>query len=104
MVTARDKNALLDREAGALADLPVEPSARVAALDWPSLAGELDAQGCAVIERLVSPATCRALAALYPQDERFRSRVVMARYGFGRGEYKYFAYPLPQPVAGLRTA
>lgn len=88
----------------ALADLPAEPEARVAALDWPGLAGELDAHGCAVIERLVLPATCRALAALYPQDERFRSRVVMARHGFGRGEYKYFAYPLPEPVAGLRAA
>src|SRR5262245_12816704 len=73
-------------------------------VDWDRVGGELDAQGSAVIERLISEAQCDALAALYPVDSRFRSRVVMARHGFGRGEYKYFGYPLPEPIAALRAA
>ena len=77
---------------------------RVAALPWPDIADELDAQGAAVIEQLVTRAECDAITALYPHDEPFRSRVVMARHGFGRGEYKYFAYPLPPLIAELRTA
>src|ERR1700716_1813360 len=77
---------------------------RVAALDWSKLSGELDNQGSALVERLLEPEECRFLAALYPQDSRFRSRVVMSRHGFGRGEYKYFSYPLPEIVAGLRAA
>lgn len=76
---------------------------RLNALDWPRISQELDAQGCAVLERLIPADQCRALVAMYPQDDLFRSRVVMARHGFGRGEYKYFAYPLPQIVATLRT-
>ncbi|MGH9888866.1 MAG: 2OG-Fe(II) oxygenase [bacterium] len=76
---------------------------RVAAIDWAAVANELDAQGCAPIERLLSPAECHALAALYDDDAPFRSRVVMASHGFGRGEYKYFAYPLPALISGLRT-
>ncbi len=78
--------------------------ARIAAVDWPRAEADLDAEGAAVIERLLTPAECRALAALYPQDEAFRSRVVMARHGFGRGEYRYFRYPLPDLIDGLRTA
>jgi len=77
---------------------------RAAVIDWPAIEEELDAQGCALIERLLSPAECEALAALYAEDDRFRSRVVMARHGFGRGEYKYLAYPLPDLVAQWRTA
>jgi uncharacterized protein len=76
--------------------------ARVAAIDWAQAAGDLDAQGCAVLKGLLTSEECRALAALYPEDEMFRSRIVMGRHGFGRGEYKYFAYPLPQPIAELR--
>jgi uncharacterized protein len=72
------------------------------ALDWTSVSDELDAQGCAVIEGLLTAQQCAALVALYPDDSRFRSRVVMGRHGFGRGEYKYFAYPLPEPIAALR--
>ena len=68
------------------------------------VADDLDAQGSAVIERLISPVECRALAALYPRDDLFRSRVVMARHGFGRGEYSYFSYPLPDLIARLRAA
>lgn len=77
---------------------------RIAALDWRDLAASLDADGYAVIRGALDPAECDALAHTYPEDERFRSRIVMARYNFGRGEYKYFAYPLPEVVAELRTA
>ncbi len=84
---------------------------RVAAIDWPRVAADLDARGAATVERLLAPAECGALAALYDEGGdaedgdgggRFRSRVVMAAHGFGRGEYKYFAYPLPPLVAELR--
>jgi hypothetical protein len=77
---------------------------RVKALDWERVSQDLDAQGSAMIERLLNPVECDALAELYPEDGIFRSRVVMARHGFGRGEYKYFSYPLPDIIAGLRTA
>src|SRR3984893_14256328 len=79
-------------------------AARVAAIDWGQAASDLDAQGCAVLKGLLSVEECRALAALYPDDAHFRSRVVMARHGFGRGEYKYFCYPLPGLIASLREA
>jgi hypothetical protein len=75
---------------------------RVAALDWNGVAADLDAHGAAIAPGLLSASECAALAETYPSDAPFRSRVVMARHGFGRGEYKYFAYPLPGLVAGLR--
>jgi uncharacterized protein len=84
--------------------MEADAAGRASALAWSRVAEDLDAHGCAVIERLLSPDECRSMAELYPEDDRFRSRVVMARHGFGRGEYKYFAYPLPEPVAGLRAA
>ena len=71
-------------------------------LDWPAIERDLDAYGCAVAPKLLSPEACRELQALYPEDTRFRSRVVMAKHGFGKGEYKYFAYPLPEPIVALR--
>src|SRR6059058_1878737 len=77
---------------------------RVAELDWTAMALSLDADGCAQTGPLLTADECEALAASYPSDAPFRSRVVMARHGFGRGEYKYFAYPLPDLVLGLRTA
>ncbi len=77
---------------------------RIAALDWPRIATDLDAYGCAVVQAVLSPLECVALAEIYAVDERFRSRIVMARHGFGRGEYKYFAHPLPDIVASLRGA
>ncbi|MBB4512686.1 2OG-Fe(II) oxygenase [Paraburkholderia fungorum] len=77
---------------------------RVDAFDWFDLEEELNGYGCAMLPRLLSAQECDALAALYPRDDLYRSRVVMARHGFGRGEYKYFAYPLPHPVAELRAA
>jgi hypothetical protein len=79
-------------------------SERPATVDSDRAVDELDAYGCTVLEHLLSPAQCRALAELYPDESRFRSRVVMARHGFGWGEYQYFRYPLPEPVAALRTA
>jgi hypothetical protein len=77
-------------------------AARVDAIDWTQASADLDAQGSAVLKGLLSPEECRALASLYPDDKNFRSRVVMGRHGFGRGEYKYFAYPLPEPIGELR--
>jgi hypothetical protein len=77
---------------------------RIDNYDWQRISHELDAEGHAVLENLLSPEECRMLANLYPQDEMFRSRIVMARHGFGRGEYKYFRYPLPDPIADLRPA
>lgn len=71
--------------------------------DWDSVARELNDQGSAVLERVLSPGECRDIAALYGNDESFRSRVVMSRHGFGRGEYKYFGYPLPHLIEHLRT-
>jgi uncharacterized protein len=79
-------------------------AARVAALDWAALSGQLDANGCATTGPLLTAPECAALIDDYAVDERFRSRIVMARHGFGRGEYKYFAYPLPATVAALRAA
>ena len=79
-------------------------AARIAALDWSGMAAELDARGCVTTGPLLSAEQCAALAGTYGSDALFRSRVVMARHGFGRGEYKYFAYPLPEPVAALREA
>jgi hypothetical protein len=79
-------------------------AARVAALDWTGIAAALDAHGCAITGALLTPAECAVLARAYAVDHLFRSRVIMARHGFGRGEYKYFAYPLPEPIAALRTA
>jgi hypothetical protein len=77
---------------------------RVAALDWAALGEDLDLRGSATTGPLLTPAECRALAAFYEEDSSFRSRVVMARHGFGSGEYKYFAHPLPAPVGALREA
>jgi hypothetical protein len=82
----------------------VEPAAsRVTALDWKAIGTDLDAYGCAVLADLLTPDECTELARSYADDAQFRSRVVMSRHGFGRGEYKYFAYPLPEPVASLRA-
>jgi hypothetical protein len=78
--------------------------ARLDRLDWPAIGASLDAQGSALLPRILNPDECRALADLFPQDEIFRSRVVMGRHGFGMGEYKYFSYPLPGVVSELRTA
>jgi hypothetical protein len=75
---------------------------RIEALPWADLAAELDAHACALIPRLLDPDTCAAVAGWYDDDRLFRSRVIMARHGFGRGEYRYFADPLPDLVGDLR--
>jgi len=72
--------------------------------DWARIPAELDEQGWAVLPGLLGSEDCSLMAALYDQEEGFRSRVVMARHGFGRGEYRYFSYPLPAAVQNLRTA
>lgn len=78
--------------------------ARINTLDWERISQELDAQGSALLERVLSGDECHALAEFYAVDGLFRSHIVMARHGFGRGEYKYFSYPLPKIIAELRTA
>jgi hypothetical protein len=82
----------------------MDTASRVDALDWEELARALDEAGYAVIEKLVTSEECDALARLYPEDEIFRSRIVMERHGFGRGEYQYFNYPLPGIISELRTS
>jgi hypothetical protein len=77
---------------------------RIASLAWDHIAEELDHYGCALTGPVLDATECTSLAALYPRDEHFRSRVVMGRHGFGSGEYKYFAYPLPDLVDALRAA
>jgi len=77
---------------------------RIDSIDWTDVAAELDAQGSAVLESVLSRDECESLAALYAHDAPFRGRVVMQRHGFGRGEYRYFAYPLPATIGELRAA
>lgn len=77
---------------------------RIAALDWRRIDAELDERGCATTGPVLTASECTALVGLYDDEAAFRSRVVMARHGFGRGEYRYFGYPLPEPVAALRGA
>jgi uncharacterized protein len=88
---------------------PIPPSAdgaapRIAAGDWERIERDLDDRGFAVIDRLLAPKECEALAALYGDDGLFRKHVIMAQHGYGRGDYKYFAYPLPPMISTLRTA
>jgi hypothetical protein len=78
--------------------------ARIAGHDWTALTADLDSTGAAVIEGLLTPGECAAIAALYPDEAHFRSHIHMARHGFGQGEYRYFRYPLPDLIAGLRAA
>jgi len=78
--------------------------ARVDEHDWPELSQHLDAHGYAILPKLLSESETAALVASYDEPRTFRSRIVMAQHGFGRGEYKYFAYPLPGIVAGLRSS
>ncbi len=73
-------------------------------LDWTTVETDLDRKGAGVLSKLLSPEQCRDLTSLYDRDDPFRSRVVMARHGFGQGEYRYLAYPLPSLVQQLREA
>ena len=81
---------------------PVDIGRCAEALDWAALEASLDASGCAVAPKLLDPVSCRETAGWWREEARFRSRVVMAAHGFGRGEYKYFADPLPEPIVALR--
>src|SRR5262249_34394029 len=91
---------------GAVSRVPAEQSTatRIARYDWGKLAEELNNNGCAILDGLISSQECRLLAAMYPEEEHFRSHIHMARHGFGKGEYRYFKYPLPDLIGGLRTA
>jgi hypothetical protein len=79
-------------------------AARIDAIDWTGVFAHLDGHGWATVTGVLSADECRAIAGLYSDDSQFRSRVIMARHGFGRGEYKYFRYPLPDIIADVRTA
>jgi len=78
-------------------------NSRVDAYTWSSMSDHLNAYGWALLEKLLTAGECEAIARLYADDRLFRSHIIMARHGFGRGEYKYFTYPLPDIVADLRT-
>ena len=82
----------------------ISPDSRIAAFDWDEVHSALDRQGWAILRGLLSEAECEKTSALYGPSDIFRSYVVMARHGFGKGEYRYFAYPLPPLVEQLRTA
>jgi hypothetical protein len=90
--------------AGSVATLRQRPADHIADFDWSRVEQDLDDRGHSVLQALLSPEECQWLAGLYPEESLFRSTVVMARHGFGRGEYKYFGYPLPKLVQELRTA
>jgi hypothetical protein len=79
-------------------------AARLRSQDWAKITTDLDTQGFALLPAALSPAECAEIAALYGELDHFRSRVEMAKHGFGQGEYQYFSYPLPGLVADLRTA
>jgi hypothetical protein len=108
--TPRNDDCLVQENSMSVAQRAKLPStvpaipARIDAIDWTEATADLDAQGRAVLQNLLTPDECRAITALYPDDARFRSKVVMGRHGFGRGEYKYFSYPLPDLIAQLRPA
>jgi uncharacterized protein len=77
---------------------------RVAALDWDAMAADLDKYGVTTLKAVLTPEECGSLASMYEWDDSFRNTIVMARHGFGRGEYKYWSYPLPEIVSDLRTS
>jgi len=92
------KNFIPAKEAVAAAEM------RLGKYDWSGFSDEMNAYGCAVLKGVLTPQECKEVAALYPHEEHFRSHIHMARHGFGKGEYRYFKYPLPNLLGGLRTA
>lgn len=82
---------------------PAGPCARVEALVWSEITGDLDSYGNAILSKVLTVEECLTVAAMYADSGAFRSRVVMGRHGFGRGEYQYFKYPLPSVITDLRT-
>ena len=104
MKTQYENDELASREARLhLADA-IHAVSQIELLDWQGIANDLNESGNALLKRILTPDECQALTALYAKDESFRSRVLMARHGFGRGEYKYFSYPLPDILQSLRTS
>jgi hypothetical protein len=103
-------NTLFAEEADPMPDAVAQISeasgavARIESLNWSQITNELNDQGSSLLKNVLTPEECVALSNLYPNEDRFRSRVVMGRHGFGRGEYKYFSYPLPRIVQEMRTA
>jgi hypothetical protein len=83
---------------------PVSAERHVQKFDWRAINSDLDTSGCAVLRNLMTPAECAGIASLYPHEKHFRSHIHMARHGFGKGEYRYFKYPLPELIGDLRTA
>lgn len=105
-MTVAQSNLAFREDVDAGASTPADASdlaRRIDGVDWSRVRRDLDARGCAVMPQLLTPAQCEATVALYEQTPLFRSKVVMARHGYGRGEYQYFAYPLPGIVSTLRT-
>jgi uncharacterized protein len=96
------KAPLTDFIAPVSADTFIE--ARIAGHDWLAITKELDNAGCVVLPKLLAPEECRSISALYSDGSHFRSHVIMARHGFGKGEYRYFKYPLPDMLESLRSA
>ena len=94
---------LIIREARECSPVVSTSQLGIADLDWQAISTDLDGFGCSRLENLLSREQCRGIASLYPDDNPFRSRVVMARHSFGKGEYKYFRYPLPDLIAQVRT-
>src|SRR6201993_3075902 len=95
----------MPKAAQGTSDVQVQSIAdRIDALDWKAAADSLSQRGYAVTSQVLSPEECASLAAMYGDETRFRSRIVMERYRFGVGDYKYFDHPLPEIVASLRTA
>src|SRR4051812_37386561 len=88
--------------AGTMHPLPIQ--ARIDAVNWAKVYADLDAQGWSVVPKLLTHGEADSIAALYDQEQGFRSHVIMSRHGFGRGAYKYFSYPLPPLVQALRTS
>ena len=104
MTTAAQRRLPLAAPAAESAVVNPVVTARVAAVDWQRVAASLNGEGHAILQSMLSPEQCESLVEGYDADGRFRSKIVMARHGFGRGEYKYVAYLLPTLVASLRTA
>ncbi len=99
-MTANTSNRIVKDKSAAASAI----ATRLASANWSHIADALNADGYARLPGLLVPAECRAVSSRYPDDNQFRSRIAMARHGFGQGEYKYFDYPLPEPVADLRHA
>ncbi|MBV8214118.1 MAG: 2OG-Fe(II) oxygenase [Verrucomicrobia bacterium] len=93
----------LQKMSASLEHLTKAEDDRVNRYDWARIDSELSNYGAAVLEKLLTPKECRLIAALYSEEEHFRSHIIMARHGFGKGEYQYFKYPLPKLIGELRT-